>query len=262
MKYTPLPNTTSHLTVPDPPRPASPSRLVRSSRHRRFAALWFALAGLLGLFPHVVHAGPGVAGTAHDFAKWDKEIAAFETTDRTNPPPRGAVLFIGSSTIRLWKTLARDFPSHPAVNRGFGGCEIVDCTHFADRILLPLAPKMVFLRAGGNDINNGKPPEQVFADYLDFVAVVQAKLPETEIAFISLSPSIARWKNADRERVVNALIAAHAATRPRLHYIETYDLPLGPDRQPRPEIFATDKLHFNTEGYRLLADRVRPFLPR
>src|SRR5882762_2546973 len=76
----------------------------------------------------------------HDFGKWEKEIAAYEQMDRTNPPPKGALLFIGSSTIRLWKTLAEDFAEQRVINRGFGGSEIVDSTHFAERVIFPYKP--------------------------------------------------------------------------------------------------------------------------
>src|SRR5205085_1500444 len=107
------------------------------------------------------------AETEHNFAKWEKEIAAYEQMDRTNPPPRSGLLFIGSSTIRLWKTLAQDFPKQNVINRGFGGSEIVDATHFAERIIFPYRPAMIFLRAGGNDLFAGKSPEQVFSDYKD-----------------------------------------------------------------------------------------------
>ena len=198
----------------------------------------------------------------HDFGKWEKEIAAYEQMDRTNPPPTGALLFIGSSTVRLWKTLAQDFPGHRVINRGFGGSEIVDSTHFAERVILPCKPRMVFLRAGGNDLNAGKPPEQVFADFKGFVAKVHSKLPETEIVFISLSPSIARWKQADKEKAVNTMIEEYVRKTPRLKYIETYPVPLGPDGRPRPELFVADKLHFNAAGYKLLAEIVRPYLPK
>src|SRR6059036_1982948 len=198
----------------------------------------------------------------HDFGKWEKEIAAYEQLDRTNPPPKGGLLFIGSSTIRLWKTLAQDFPEHRVINRGFGGSEIADATHFAERIIFPYKPRTVFLRAGGNDLWAGKTPEQVFADFKEFVAKIHSKLPETEIAFISLSPSIARWKQADKEKAVNTLIEEYVRRIPRLKYIETYPMPLGPDGQPRPELFVADKLHFNAEGYKLLAERVRPYLPK
>jgi GDSL-like lipase/acylhydrolase family protein len=202
------------------------------------------------------------AETNHNFARWEHEIAAFEQSDRTNPPPKNGLLFIGSSTIRFWKTLAEDFPGQPVINRGFGGSEIVDSTHFADRIIFPCAPRMILLRAGGNDLWAGKSPEQVFADFKEFVATVHAKLPQTEIAFISLSPSIARWKQCEKEKAVNAMVEEFVGKNPRLKYIETYPMVLGADGQPRPELFVGDKLHFNAEGYKLLVEHVRPYLPK
>jgi lysophospholipase L1-like esterase len=198
----------------------------------------------------------------HNFARWEREIAAFERADRTNPPPKGALLFIGSSTIRLWKTLAQDYPDQKVINRGFGGSEIVDSTHFADRIVVPYAPRMIFLRAGGNDLWAGKTSEQVFADFKEFVSTVQKALPQAEVVFISLNPSVARWKQADKEKAVNTMIADYIRGKPGLKYIETFDMVLGADGQPRPELFVGDKLHFNAEGYKLLIERVRPFLPK
>jgi lysophospholipase L1-like esterase len=200
------------------------------------------------------------AETNHNFAKWEKEISAFEEMDRTNPPPKGALLFIGSSTIRMWKSLPQDFPNVKMINRGFGGSEIVDATHFAERIVFPYEPSKVFLRAGGNDLWAGKSAEVVFADFKDFVAKVHGKLPKSEIVFISLSPSIARWKQSDKEKAVNTMIQEFVKQNPTVKYIETYALPLGSDGQPRPELFLADKLHFNAEGYKLLAECVRSFV--
>ena len=197
-----------------------------------------------------------------DSTRWEKDIAAYEAQDRANPTPKGALLFIGSSTIVRWKTLAEDFPEQKTINRGFGGSQIADSTHFADRIIIPYAPQAVFLRAGGNDLNAGKTVEQVFTDYKDFVAKVHSKLPQTDIFFISLSPSIARWKQADKEKQLNNLVKEYTAGKPHVKYIETYDMVLGADGQPRPELFVEDKLHFNAEGNRLLAERVRPHLPQ
>ena len=198
----------------------------------------------------------------HDFARWEKAIAAFEKADKTNPPPKGAILFIGSSTIVRWKTLAQDFPDHKIINRGFGGNHICDSTHFADRMIFPYEPKAIFLRAGGNDINSGKTPEQVFAEFKEFVAKVREKLPNTEIVFIGLAPSVARWKNAEKEKALNTMIEEFTKHNPRLKYIDTYSMTLGADGQPRPELFVADKLHFNADGYKLLVERVRPFLPK
>ena len=196
----------------------------------------------------------------HDFAKWENEVAAFEAADKTNPPPQHATLFIGSSTVRMWKTLTQDFPDMTVLNRGFGGTDIEDATHFADRIIFPYAPKQIFLRSGGNDLNAGKTPAEVFAHFKEFVATIQSKLPETEITFISLSPTLARWQQAEREKKLNSLVADFVKYKPRLKYIETYDLTLGADGKPRPEIFIGDKLHFNPDGYKLFAERIRSTL--
>lgn len=197
----------------------------------------------------------------HDFARWEKEIAAFEAQDREHPPARGGVLFIGSSTIRLWKTLARDFPRHHVINRGFGGSQIVDATHFAERIIFPYEPGVIFLRSGGNDIHAGKTPEQVFAEYRAFVVKVHKRLPRTQIVYISLCPAPARWAERDANRRLNTLIGEYARRRPYLKYVETYDMTLGPNGEAREELFVEDRLHLNAEGYRLLAERVRPFMP-
>ncbi len=209
-------------------------------------------------------AGPAARAqdTNHNFAKWEREIAAFERSDATNPPPQGACLFIGSSGIRFWKTLAQDFPDQKVINRGFGGSEIVDSTHFADRIIFPYAPRIIFLRAGGNDLWAGKPVTEVVQDYKDFVTKVQSRLPDTEIVFISLAPSIARWKQHGNEMAVNALVQLYNQGRPHLHYINDYDMPLGRDGTPRPELYVADRLHFNAEGYKLLAAVVRAGWPK
>src|SRR6266481_5731534 len=223
---------------------------------KRFPKRFFSTALLLLSF-----AWPAFcAESQHNFARWEKEIAAFEQMDQTNAPPKGGVVFIGSSTIRLWKSLPQDFPDHHVINRGFGGSEIMDATHFADRIVFPYEPRSVFLRAGGNDIHAGKTPAQVFDDFKEFVATVRAKLPKTEIVFISQSPAIARWSEAENNKTLNKLAEDYVRGKPGLEYVETYDIVFGLDGKIRPELFIEDKLHFNAAGYKLLAERVRTVL--
>jgi lysophospholipase L1-like esterase len=201
------------------------------------------------------------ADAGHNFAHWEPEVAAYEAQDRANPPPKGAILFTGSSTIRFWTTLAADFPDKQVINRGFGGTEIVDATHFADRLIFPHEPKAIFLRSGVNDIHDGKTPAQIFTDFQEFVAVVHARLPATDIWFIGLCPTISRWPEAAANRELNALVEAYAQTTPRVHYIDTWTMSLDAAGRPRPELFRPDKLHFSAEGYQLLVARIRPFLP-
>jgi lysophospholipase L1-like esterase len=202
-----------------------------------------------------------VTKPARNFARWEREIAAYEQADRANPPPKNGILFIGSSTIRLWKCLPGDFPDHKVINRGFGGSQIIDSTHFADRIIFPYQPRMILLRAGGNDIHEGKLPEEVMADFVDFVQAVHRRLPRTEIVYIGLSPAPARWTEVDKGRAMNEMIRREALRMPRVSFIDCDDMTLDAKGQARHELFVDDKLHFNETGYQLLAERVRPFLP-
>jgi lysophospholipase L1-like esterase len=201
------------------------------------------------------------AETADTAGKWEKEIAAFEQKDRESPPPKGCVVFVGSSSIRMWKTLKEDFPNHHVLNRGFGGSELKDSVHFADRIVLPYEPAMVVVYAGGNDIHNGKSPEQVFEAFKAFEEKVHAKLPQTEIAYISIAGNPARWAEVEKVKAANELIAAYVSSKPHLKFINVFPRMLGADSLPRPEIFLADNLHMNAEGYKLWTEVVRPFLP-
>lgn len=193
----------------------------------------------------------------HSFAGWEKEIVAFEAADKTNPPPKHAVLFLGSSTIRLWKTLAQDFPGVSVINRGFGGSEIVDATQFAERIVFPYEPKQIIFRSGGNDLQGGKSAADVCEDFKAFVGKIHAKLPKTEIVFLSWNNSPSRWSSATRERALNQLIADFCKTQKRVKYLDVSAVSLDAQGQPRPELFLADQLHFNAEGYKLLTERVR-----
>jgi CubicO group peptidase (beta-lactamase class C family)/lysophospholipase L1-like esterase len=194
------------------------------------------------------------------FDRWEPEIAAYEAADRASPPAKGGILFIGSSTIRLWTTLQQDFPQYRVINRGFGGSEIVDSTHFAERIIFPYEPKQIFLRAGGNDIHNGRSPEEVAADFAAFVKKIHERLPDTEIAYIGVNPAPVRWDENEKYQTLNGLIRELADSMPRVSYVDAYDFPLDPEGKARTELFVADRLHLNAFGYDLLAERVRPFL--
>jgi lysophospholipase L1-like esterase len=230
---------------------------------RQAAATIIAL-GLLGSSPAAVLLGQGAPASRYaetrNYSQWEKEVAAYETADRENPPPKGGVLFIGSSTIRLWKTLAEDFAQHKVINRGFGGSEIVDSTHFADRLIFPHEPKQVFLRAGGNDIHAGRAPKEVAADFAEFVRVVHARLPKAEVLYIAVNPAPARWGETDKYRALNRLIRKMALEMPRVGFVDAFDVSLTPEGDARPDLFVKDGLHFSAAGYKRLAERVRPFL--
>jgi lysophospholipase L1-like esterase len=193
-------------------------------------------------------------------SKWEADIQKFEEADRQQAPAKGAALFVGSSSIRMWKELATDFPGVNLLNRGFGGSQIADSTQFADRIVTPYQPRLILLYAGDNDLAAGKTPQQVLADYQTFVRRVRAKLPQVKIAFISIKPSLARLKLMDQIRVANALIRDDAAKHKNLLFVDVFTPMLNEAGQPRPELFIKDGLHMNREGYAIWRQAIAPVL--
>jgi len=212
------------------------------------------LSGCLSAPPHLPEP------SAADVAKWEPAIRQFERADATNAPPKNGILFIGSSSIRRWKTLEQDFPDLPVYNRGFGGSQIADSLHFADRIVLPYRPRQIVMFAGSNDINAGKTPEQVLADFIAFTRLVRKELPDARISWIAITPCEKRWEQFDRVKRANALVARYCRFHRRLDYINTFPHMLGPDGRPRPDIFVDDKLHLNEKGYAIWTRIIRPYL--
>jgi lysophospholipase L1-like esterase len=191
--------------------------------------------------------------------RWEADIRKFEEQDKLAPPKPGGVLFIGSSSIRRWQ-LDESFPDRGYINRGFGGSQIADSTHFADRIVIPYKPRLVVLYAGDNDLAKGKSPEQVAADFAAFAAKVHAALPETRIAFIGIKPSIARWAIVDKVRAANRRIASACEKHERLRFVDVDQPTLGDDGKPRGELFVKDGLHLSAAGYELWTKLLTPAL--
>ncbi len=197
--------------------------------------------------------------TTHNSSRWEKDIAAYEQADRTNPPPANGIVFVGSSSIRMWKTLATDFPGLPVINRGFGGSQLADAVNFADRIILPYQPRQVVIYSGGNDINAGKHPEVVYGDFVVLAERIRAALPRTQITYIAIAPNPKRWAQMEQVREANRLIEAYCKCQ-RMGFIDTHPLMLGSDGNPLPYIYLADQLHMNGHGYAIWAKAVRPYL--
>jgi len=192
--------------------------------------------------------------------RFAEEIARFEAADRISPPRPGGVLFVGSSSIRLWPTLAADFPGVDLLQRGFGGAELSDVIRYAPRIVLPYRPRLIVLYAGDNDLAAGKSATAVFREYEAFVALVRRSLPETRVAYIAIKPSGSRWALVDKMREANDLIRRHAAADPRLLFVDVFTPMLGPDGKPREELFVEDRLHLSAAGYALWRDILGPIV--
>jgi len=221
--------------------------------NRSFRFLLFVWVALAAGAP----AAPAQTANPHRF---ESEIAAFEAADKANPPPKNAILFVGSSSIRKWTSVADDFPSHKVINRGFGGSHLSDVDYYFDRIVLPYKPKMIVLYAGSNDINAGKTPETVVDDYKAFVQKVGSALPDTKVAFISINTSPARWNEVEKVKQANRQIADFIAKNGKLIFIDTFSAVLDGEGKPRPELYVQDRLHMNAKGYAIWTAIIAPYL--
>jgi lysophospholipase L1-like esterase len=205
----------------------------------------------------------GQTAAPAEATRFAPEIRKFEEADRANPPRPGGVVFTGSSSIRVWTTLADDFPGLRTVNRGFGGSEVEDAIRNVDRLVIVQRPDQVVFYSGDNDINAGKSPAQVAADYQRFVDAVHAKLPRTRIVIVSIKPSLARWALADKMKEANTLLQQLVAKDPqRLAYVDVFSRMLGPDGKPRPELYVDDGLHMTPAGYEIWKAAIAPVLAR
>lgn len=192
-------------------------------------------------------------------AEWETDMQRFAAEDAQSPPPRGGVVFTGSSSIRLWETLAQDFPGVPVINRGFGGSELRDSTWYADRTLVPYAPRQILIYAGDNDLNSGRTPQQLRADFIAFVQRVRRDLPKAKIAYISTKPSPSRAQLLPAQREANALVQAEAR-RLGVDYIDIFTPMLDAAGQPNEALFIDDRLHMNAAGYAIWKRVIAPYV--
>lgn len=193
---------------------------------------------------------PAAQAVDPDPARFAADIEAFRQWDAKNATPDDGLLFVGSSTIRLWPTATR-FPKRPVINRGFGGSHISDVNHFIDDVALRYRPATVVFYAGDNDINDGKTPNRVAADYRTFVNGVLAARPDTRIFFLAIKPSPARWAKWPAMGQANELVRSYSLPHPQLVFVDVASPMLTADGQTQPHLYAADGLHLSEAGYDL-----------
>jgi lysophospholipase L1-like esterase len=191
---------------------------------------------------------------------WEKEIAAFAAADKKEFPRKGKVLFVGSSSIRGWRTLKEDFPEFYTINRGFGGSHLEDVIFYAPKVVFPYKPELIVLYAGENDIAAGKPVESVFNDFKKFVSLVKAKSPNTRLIVISAKPSPSRASFATKYKEFNNLIKSETGKDKRLLYVDVWTPMLDENGEPKKDIFLGDKLHINAAGYKIWRETLLPHI--
>lgn len=197
---------------------------------------------------------PGSLGAA-----LEDEVRAYEAYDLLNPPPKGPILFIGSSTIRMWSNLQAAFPRHTVLNRGFGGSQMSDVLDYFDRLVSPYSPALIVLYEGDNDLSGGKSAAQVFADYTNFLVRVEAELPNADVALVSVKPSPSRVQTMPAMVELNEMLRS-LADGLHVRFVDAFTPMLNASGQPRPELFLSDMLHMNAAGYALWQSIFTPVL--
>ena len=207
-------------------------------------------------------ATPSAAGPPP--TKWEDEIAAYEKLDRESPVEPAGIVLLGSSNIRMWNTLADDFPGMNVVNRGVGGCRLVELAEFAPRLIAAVKPQVIVVGAGTNDVNAGTSTSDIRAAFERLIDTLRRDHPETTIAFLAISPTVKRWEQLDRQVEANAAIRACIDSRgdAKLVYLDANAAFLDPDGKPAPECFLDDMQHPSTIGNARRAELMRPMLKK
>jgi lysophospholipase L1-like esterase len=199
--------------------------------------------------------------TYKDPARFEKNILAFDSADQKQFPPAGAIVAIGSSSMRGWNaTIQADLAPLTIIPRGFGGSTLHDAVHYTDRIVIPYKPRAVILYEGDNDMAIGITPEVFLEEFRAFVKKIHDKLPQARIYVLSIKPSISRWNIWPVMQAANKLLAEECAKNPLLTYVDVATGMLGADGKPRPELLGPDKLHMTRAGYEHWRDVLKPVL--
>ena len=190
------------------------------------------------------------------------EIRKFEAADATTLPAAGGIVFVGSSTFRIWDTAAA-LPELSIINRGFGGSHMEDVLQYADRIVTKYRPTLVVLYEGDNDLKFGKSPAVVMRQIRQFADLLARQTPRPRLALVSVKPSPARAMLMPQMNELNAMQKAFADENPQwAAYLDMVSLTLDAQGQPRPELYRADGLHLNAAGYVLWTDAMRPALEK
>lgn len=170
------------------------------------------------------------------------------------------IVFTGSSTIRMWKSLQEDFPQHNVINGGFGGSQASDLLYYIDELILDYKPSKVFIYEGDNDISSGKSVEEILMTFNLITSKIHEALPETEIIIISPKPSVARWKLADQYLELNKKLKKFTKSEKYMKYADLWKPMLNKDKEPMDDIFIKDNLHMNEKGYAIWAKTIEKYL--
>ena len=190
------------------------------------------------------------------------EIKAFRRADSISMPPQNAILLIGSSSFTNWKDVAKYFPEHNIINRGFGGSSLPHMTMYAEDIIFKYNPKQIIIYCGENDLTGGPSitADTIFNRVKKLHQLIRSRYKKVPIAYISMKPSPSREKYLETMQKGNAMIKSFMEHEKRSSYIDVYSSMLDANGKILTHIFLSDKLHMNAEGYKIWQGVIAPYL--
>jgi lysophospholipase L1-like esterase len=191
---------------------------------------------------------------------FESEVSALEARLSQSPISSSPIVFYGSSSIRLWKSLQQDFSGYAVLNCGFGGSRLTDCIRYANRLVLPRKPSAIVIYAGDNDLAIGTPPEKVFQSFSQLFTIFRTYSNSIPIAFVSVKVCPARLMFLENILKFNRLVEDFLKTQPDTEYIDVCSDMLGHDRKPIQALFVSDQIHLSPAGYQILRKEVGEFL--
>lgn len=195
-----------------------------------------------------------------DPGRFDKEIRDLTArNDSLWNPYRPAVVFTGSSSIRLWDSLASDFPGCQTVNTGFGGSQASDLLYHLETLVLRYNPLRVAIYEGDNDLAEGKSPGRVLRDIRAIVAGIRSRYPGMPVVLIAAKPSISRWKMRGKYGRMNRKLSRLAEKDPLLTFADVWN-PMLHNGELDESLFIEDGLHMNAKGYRIWKEVLEPLI--
>jgi hypothetical protein len=209
-------------------------------------------------------AGPGVlAQELPDPARFEAEIQRFEAQDKDNPPPRGAIVLTGSSSITRWNDRSvKDLAPLTVIPRGFGGSVMNDVLHYLDRIVLKYEPRAVLIYEGDNDTDASRaiPKAAILGQLSQIIAKIHEALPETRVYVLAVKPSVRRRGVWQQAQDVNAGYRAIADKDPLVHYVDVATPFLDASGNVMTDVFVQDNLHHNELGTLIWGSAIRAAL--
>lgn len=192
------------------------------------------------------------------------EIQSFKTTDSLHFPEKNQVLFIGSSSFRLWKDVNADFPGYKILNRAFGGATLLDVIRYRYDVIYPYQPRQIVLYCGENDFaaSDTVTSEMVVSRLITLYKLIRDKYPTVPFVFVSIKPSPSRAHLQEKMARANEQIRSFLQVERNAQFADVYSAMLTSEGKIREDIFIEDRLHMNKTGYTIWKKILKPFLKK